>query len=357
MATKKRSPRVNKKTTKPSLQRAIVLRVSAWRDKVAQFINRRPHRSFARTRRRDYSRSLKLPGYIAFTTEVLKILRTHKNVFIGLILSYGFIIFALGGVTSQDTYSQISTLLGESKDGLTQAGFSSLSQAGLLLLSTYASGPGSITPDQQIYLGFFLLLVWLTTVWLLREFLNKRTPRLRDGLYNSGAPIISSLALCLVLLLQFLPIGIIAIAYSSLSSVGLVTEGFGAMIFWLFAVTVGTLVLYWATSTIIALVVVTLPGMYPLKALKISSDLVVGRRLRILYRLLWMQLMIILAWAVLFVPLILLDGWAKDTWSLFESVPVLPIVAALASSASAVIFASYTYLLYRKVVDDSAAPA
>ncbi|MBC7764782.1 hypothetical protein H7Y29_03640 [Microbacteriaceae bacterium] len=357
MATKKQLRSSSKKSNRSTTKNVFVIFIQRLRRRAQLFISRRPHRSFVRTRRRDYVRSLKLPGYVAFTAEVFSVLRKRKGVFIRLVLLYGLVLFALGGVTSQETYSQISTLLGNSSEGLAQNGFNSLGQAGLLLLSTYASGPGTLTTDQQIYLGFFLLLVWLTTVWMLREFLNKRTPRLRDGLYNSGSPLVSSLALCFILILQLLPIGILAIAYGGLTSVGLASEGFGAMLFWVFALFVSALVLYWATSTIIALVVVTLPGMYPLKALRVSSDLVIGRRLRILYRLLWIQVLIILAWAVLLIPLILLDSWLKSSWDVYANVPLLPIVAAFASAASAVIFASYVYLLYRKVVDDSAAPA
>lgn len=358
MATKKKTSRqLNKKTNLPTAKNTFAAFTQRLQRRAQLFIRRRPHRSFVRTRRRDYVRSLNLPGYVAFTIEVFALLRKRKGVFIRLVALYGFVLFALGGVTSQETYTQISTLLGDSSQGLAQNGFNSLGQAGLLLLSTYASGPGTLTTDQQIYLSFFLLLVWLTTVWMLREFLNKRTPRLRDGLYNSGSPLISSIALCFILVLQLLPIGILAIAYGGLTSVGLAVDGFGAMLFWVFALLVSALVLYWATSTIIALVVVTLPGMYPLKALKVSSDLVVGRRLRILYRLLWIQILIVLAWAVILIPLILLDSWVKSFWNIYANVPLLPIVAALASAASAVIFASYVYLLYRKVVDDSAASA
>ena len=38
---------------------------------------RRPHRSFRRTRRRDYARSLQLPGYVAFTAQVMRMVRAH----------------------------------------------------------------------------------------------------------------------------------------------------------------------------------------------------------------------------------------------------------------------------------------
>ena len=129
------------------------------------------------------------------------------------------------------------------------------------------------------------------------------------------------------------------------------------MLFWIFAVTVGALVLYWVTSTIIALVVVTLPGMYPLRALKSSGDLVVGRRLRIMYRLLWGMFMIVVAWAVVFIPLLILDTAVKDAWSAVSDVPTMPMAAAVMSAASSVWLAAYVYLLYRKVVDDDAKPA
>lgn len=357
MVSKKNTAPAKAKKQEYSRYRRVQTFFSSWKHRYDSFIARRPHRSFVRTRRRDYVRSLQLPGYVAFTFHVLQTLHAHKGIFMRLVLVYGFVLFALGGVTSQSTYSDISSLLSESKDTLAENGLNTLGQAGLLLLSTYATGPGALSPDQQLYLGFFLLMVWLTTVWLLREFLNKRTPILRDGLYNAGAPVMSSMALCFVLLLQLLPIGIMAITYGALTSVGLATAGFGAMLFWLFTAAVVALCLYWATSTFIALVVVTLPGMYPLKALKVSSDLVIGRRLRILYRLLWVQLLILVAWAIIMIPLIMIDGWLKTVWGFYENIPVVPVVAALISAASTVVFAGYVYLLYRKVVDDNAAPA
>lgn len=355
-AKQKAVSRVDKKQPSQDERRFLTL-LRSWRVRLNSFVSRRPHKSFVRTRRRDYVRRLALPGYVAFTSEVLQTLRAHKSVFIRLVLLYGFMLFALGGVTSQATYTEINDLLNESRQDLTKNGFNTVGQAGLLLLSTYATGPGTLSADQQLYLGFFLLLVWLTTVWLLREFKLKRRPLLRDGLYNAGAPILSSLVLCFILLFQLLPIGIMAIVYGALTSVGLATSGFGAMLFWVLAIAIIALSFYWATSTLIALVVVTLPGMYPFKALKASGDLVIGRRLRILYRLLWIQLLIILAWAIIMIPLILLDNWLATLWPVYVNIPVVPVIAAVASAGSAVIFASYVYLLYRKIVDDNAAPA
>lgn len=321
------------------------------------FLARRPHRSFRLTRRRDYERSLRLPGYLSFTVYVAGSLRKHYKTFGLLVLLYAFIMIALGGITNQQAYSEISGLLKESGSGVFSGGEGKLAEAGLLLISTFASGPGNLSVEQQVFLGLSLLLVWLTTVWLLREYLLARRPRLRDGLYNSGSPFVSTFALVFVFIFQCLPAGIVALIYAALSSVGLLENGFSSMLFWIFAAIIAALVLYWVTSTIIALVVVTLPGMYPLRALRIAGDLVVGRRLRILYRLLWGMLMILVAWVLVFIPLLILDTTIKDAWQAVAEAPTMPLAAAVMSAASTVWAAGYVYLLYRKVVDDDAKPA
>jgi hypothetical protein len=106
-----------------------------------------------------------------------------------------------------------------------------------------------------------------------------------------------------------------------------------------------------------ALVIVTLPGMYPMQALRTAGDLVIGRRMRILLRLLWMLGVVVIAWICIAIPVILFDGWLKSAWTGGASLPLVPIMLLLLSSLSVVWMASYVYLLYRKVVEDDALPA
>ena len=356
---------MSKKGKRPQKKQSICRRVCGWFlgrrnnlvDRYKKFLARRPHRSFRRTYRRDYVRSLKLPGYVAFTRQVLRTLRIHKRTFLLLVILYAAILILIGGITSQETYSQINTLLKDSGKDLFSGGMGKVGEAGLLAVSAFLTGSSDLSVDQQIYLGITLLFVWLSTVWLLREFLLKRKPRLRDGLYNSGSPVIATVVVLFVLTIQLVPVGLVALMYAGLTSVGLAQNGFGSMLFWLFAIVVAVLVFYWATSTLIALVVVTLPGMYPLRALKASSDLVIGRRLRILYRWLWAALIIILAWVIVMIPVILLDTVIKSALPAIQNVPIVPYVGAFMSSATVVWFASYVYLLYRRIVDDDARPA
>jgi hypothetical protein len=200
-------------------------------------------------------------------------------------------------------------------------------------------------------------MTWLTTVWLLRNILAGNKVKLRDGLYNASAPILSTFLVTLVLILQLLPMALAFIGYAAANASGLLTGGVEAMLFWIAAGLLVVLSLYWVTSTLIALVIVTLPGIYPMKALRTAGDIAVGRRMRLLLRLLWLMATIGISWVVVMVPLILLTAWINSLWPAFSNVPLLPIILAFMSSLTIVWSSSYVYLLYRKVVADDAKPA
>ena len=100
------------------------------------------------------------------------------------------------------------------------------------------------------------------------------------------------------------------------------------------------------------MVVVTLPGMYPLRALKVSGDLVTSRRLRILYRYGWLALSVVVIWAIILLPGIILS---RVQW--LEWLPIVPLLVLLLSAWSILWGAAYVYLLYRKLVSDDTKPA
>ncbi len=324
----------------------------------ADYLSRRPHRSFRRTRRRDYVRSLSLPGYIAFTIYVFTVVWRSKKLFIGLVLFYAVLGAAFVGLSSQSSYEQLSQLLDETGADVFSGGWGAVGQAGLLLLSGLS---GSVAPElsdvQQVYAGIILLLTWLTTVWLLRALLAGKRPRLRDGVYNAGGPIVATGIVLLVLLIQLLPATIGIIVLNSAISTDLFKSGFIAMVISLSVVLLVILSLYWVVSTVIALIIATLPGMYPWQAIRSAGDVVIGRRVRILLRILWLMLGNAFAYIVIVLPVILLDRFIKEAIPAVQAVPFVPVVIALVSSVVVVWSASYLYLLYRKVVEDDASPA
>jgi hypothetical protein len=322
------------------------------------FLARRPHRSFRMTKRRDYARSLKLPGYWSFTFIVLSVLRQHRRMMLGLVIGYGVATALFVGLSSQDAYGQLSQLLDQTSADIFTGGWGAIGQAGLLIFTGLS---GSLSPQlteaQQIFATLILLLTWLTTVWLLRANFAGQKPLLRDGLYNAGAPIVPTALISLILLLQLLPATIGIILLNSAASTNLLESGFIAMIVSMGVILLMVLTAYWAVATTFALIVVTLPGMYPLRAMKVAGDMVVGRRIRLMLRIIWMLVCSLIAWVAVVLPAVLLDRAVLSTIPFIQAVPFVPIVIALVSAAIVVWTATYMYVLYRKVVEDDASPA
>jgi hypothetical protein len=325
--------------------------------RTSELLARRPHRSFRRTRRRDYVRSLQLPGYFSFSNSVIKMLWSHRKIFLLLVVFYAILTAVLVGIASQDAYTTLTDTLKQSSGDFFKGDWGQFGQAGILFLSIITgSASQTLTEAQQVYASIIILLTWLSTVWLLRNLMAGKKVKLRDSLYNSSSPIVSTFLVALLIIVQLLPLAVALIGYSAASATGLLNGGIEAMLFWIVASLLAILSLYWMTSTLIALVVVTLPGMYPFRAIQTAGDLVVGRRVRILLRWLWMLLGIALTWGVVMLPVIIIDGWLKQVWPAISWLPTIPVVTLALSSLTVVWMASYVYMLYRKVVADEAGP-
>jgi len=277
-----------------------------------------------------------------------------------LLLAFGYGLFTalFVGLASQEFYSYLSDSLRDTGGQIFSGAWGEVGKAAVLLgtgmLGTLNAEPTDI---QRLYTLLLILFVWLTTVWLLRAIQAGHKPRLRDGLYNAGAPLVPTFLMSLVLIVQLIPVALAAIAFGAATASGFLTGGIETMLFWVVVSLLAVLSLYWMTTTFMALIVVTLPGMYPVKAFRIAGDLVASRRVRILLRIVWLFVFDALFWALTIVPIILLDSWLKGIFPDIAWIPVVPIALLIVSSLTVVWTSAYTYLLYRKVVEDGAAPA
>lgn len=326
------------------------------------FLDRRPHRSFRLTRRRDYVRRLQLPGYWSLLKTTASTLWAYKSMMIPIVILYAALTFIFLGIISQQIYTTLSDTLHTTSGDIFKSGVSKIGEAGLLLV-TGVTGNFSATPSpeqqslRQIYGILIGLLIWLTTVWSLRAFLAGQRPRFRDALYNAGAPLVATFLVLFVVAVQLLPAALGALVISAGVTSGLMSSGVEAMLIFVSAGLLIVVSLYWVTSSFIALVVVTLPGKYPMQAIRTAGDLVIGRRLRILLRMIWLGFCMAVVWAIVMIPIILVDAWIKGLWSAISWLPVVPVAFLLMSSLSVVFVSAYVYLLYRRIVDDDAKPA
>lgn len=342
-----------------SVIQAVKQKAAAVRIRRAHFMRRRPHRSFRLTQRRDYTRSLKLPGYFAFTIEVSQLLWQRKRVFIILGIIFLALTVAFGLLGSQSLYTQLTDVLTATEpDGMFEGVVGEVNKAGLLLLSIASAGlTVELSEGQSIAAVFFSLYLWLTVVWLLRNILAGKKVKVRDGVYSAGAPIVSTLLMFLILLIQLVPAALSIIVVTAGVQTGFIHEGVASMAAGLALLLIVVASLYWVVSTFFALVVITLPGMYPFRALAVAGDLVVGRRLRLLYRILWLIVTVVSWWVVIMIPIILLDSVLKSQFDQIAWVPFVPVAVLIMTTFTIIWVATYIYLLYRKVVDDDASPA
>lgn len=354
-------PQNSKKAVTSTPKKAVAQKTNAakepWykvaREKYKTYLDSRVHRSFRRTYRRDYVKPLVLPGIFNFTWIATKTVWDYKKLFLPLMLIYAVLYTILVGIGSQDTYTQISEAVKTAGADIFGADWGVLGQSVLTLISmTSNSLTGTLTDAQQIFGVLLGLMVWLTTVWLLRNVLAGHAVKMRDGLYNAGAPIVSTMLILFVIVAQLLPIALAAIGYAAAVSSGILAGGVESMLFWMAASLLVILSLYWISSSFLALVIVTLPGMYPLKALKAAGELAMGRRVKLVIRWLWMIFCAIALWAVVMIPTIIFDNWLKSIWLDGSWLPIIPFMLLVLSTYTVFWASTYVYVLYRKVVDN-----
>ena len=325
------------------------------RGRVKKFMSKRPHRSLRLTRRRDYVRPLNLPGYFSLTAHVGKTVWSYKKQLMPLTLVLLVLYVVLVGIGSQSTYSSLLDFLKEIGEDASVGEISTLTQAGVVLMTISTVGFGSeVTEVQLVFSILIVVFGWLVTVWLLRNLLANKKVNLRDGLYNAGAPLVSTLVIVLVFFIQLLPLSLAAVGFTAATNSGLIEGGVEAMLFWIAFLALTLISVYWSVSSFFALVIVTLPGTYPFKALSIAGDMMVGRRLKFVLRILWGFLLTVIAWVFILIVIILLDMWLKNIWTAIDWLPLVPFFVLVLTSFALVWLSSYIYLLYRKVVDEDA---
>lgn len=362
MTTKKSKKQINKeKSVKTQSKKPASKKKKFWprfkRDfsKLSQrrqnFLARRPHRSFRLTKRRDYRRDLNISGYWSLTGESWRLIWRHKKTFLALIAILSLLTVVLSNVMSQDTYQQLRDTLYKAEEGGIGGIYTTIGLFSGVVVS-YFSGSGTAGGNVQQAAGIFLgLLAWLSSVWLARAILAGEKPKMRDGLYNSGAPIIPMIIIVGVLLLQLIPAAVAIIVYSALDASGVLSQTPILMASGGAAILIVTMSVYWATSTIFAMIIVTLPGMYPFRALRLAGDIVTGRRVRVLLRLAWAVVLAALLWMIVLIPVILLDSALKGWINGIDWLPIVPTTGLILVYLTVVLVSVYVYVFYRKVVE------
>lgn len=324
-------------------------REKMWKRKRARV---RLHQSFKRSYREDYVRKLSVPGLLHHAGETFAVIFKNWKLFVPLMIFTVVFNVVLVGLMSEETYVQFQKTLEETSEGLAMGEIGNFAKSGLLLISTVTTGglSGGLGEAQTIFAVISFLLVWLVTIYMLRFRVAGKKVKLRDGFYNACTPLVSTFVVLVVAFLQALPIFVVVFTYSAAVQTDFLSTPFYALVYFIFAAVMLLLSGYLLASTLIALVAVTAPGLYPMTALKTASDLMAGRRVRFAIRLVFLFALLAVVWAVVMLPLMTIDLWLKGLIDWLSGVPFVPILLLLMTSFTFIYVAAYIYLYYRRLL-------
>lgn len=265
------------------------------------------HKSFRRSYREDYARETNMPGMGRQIVESFRLIFGNFKVFLA--------IWAVAVVAEL-------VLVGVPGNALNWQ----LDEAG-----------GAVS-------ALVFLMIWLVSIYVLRRRMAGKKVGVREAFYNAMTPLLSSLVVLIVALVQCVPVVILVIAYSAAVETNLLATPFYAILFWTFGALMILLTGYLWSSTLMALVATSAPGLYPLEALKNTADLMLGRRMKFILRLIALVLVLAAIWAVILGPAVALASVTGWGW-------LAPLVAVVLACFSAIYATTYLYIYYKYMLE------
>lgn len=340
-----RKPSKNKRKNKTKKYSAAVKKLQAKRAESA-------HKSFKRSYREDYKKELEVPGIMHHILEAFGTLLKNWKLFLPLLVFVVIVALFFVGIMSEETYQQYQKILDQAASQGEGGGFGVIEKAGLLLASTVSTG-GLAGDSGELVVVFgclIFLTIWLVTVYFIRMIKAEKIVRFRDGLYNAMTPLIPTLFVLVVAIIECVPIFLLIIAYSAAVETEFLAEPFYALLFFVFAVIMILISGYLLSSSLMALSAVTVPGMYPLNAINAASDMMVGSRMKFIVRLVALVVTIVLMWVIVMLPLILFDLWMKQfEWT--TAIPFVPFMVLLMTCFTGMYVSAYLYIYYRYMLE------
>ena len=273
-----------------------------------------------------------IPGSIKLTKQVLQIFKKHWKPLGGIVLVYLIlnIVFASGIGNLSNSVSSIKADLNSSSS---QAHPIISGTSGFLSLVSSAGASGSSTGSAlQMVL---VVIESLVIIWALRQLLAGSKIGIKQSYYSAMTPLVPFLIVGFFIILQLLPAVIGAAIFNAVATSLGSASGLWTLFFGILFAALAAWSVYMLSASIFAIYIVTLPGMFPRAAIKSAANLVRYRRLKVLWRVLFLPVLLLVVMAIIIVPLIL--------YATFLVVPVFYVLGMLV-----ILFVhAYLYSLYR----------
>lgn len=276
-----------------------------------------------------------VPSAFKLLRDACMVLVQHWRLFAGILIIYALLVLVLvGGVSGGTNLEDVKKTVGHVFTGeWKQLG------TGLTLFAFLIGSTGN--PDSAVasaYQTILLLLISVVLIWALRQVYANHAVRVREAFYTGTYPIVPFILVLCVVGLQLLPLVLGTSVYGALVGGGIAVTALEqvlcAAIFLLLALWSA----YMVCSSLLALYIVTLPGMTPMKALHAAKDLVRFRRWIVLRKLLFLPIALLVVMAIIVVPFAV--AFTAFATALFFVLSILGVG----------VIHSYMYALYRSLL-------
>lgn len=279
-----------------------------------------------------------LPKARVLFWHVLRQFWRNWRVFGGIALVYGILNLVLvRGMSGASDLSNFKSSLDSVLHGNADNLLESLATFGYLVGTSGSTGS---SPDQSgAYQTVLLVVCSLAYIWALRKTLTGNEVRqIRNSFYQGMYPLVPFMLLFLLGCVQLIPMAVGTWLLSFVTSGGIVVTIWERLLF----VSIWAVLSLWSlrmiTALVVALYVVTLPDMNPMRAYRSARQLVYRRRLLVWRKLIFLPFVLLILAAAIEIPLIMFLTPVAE-WAFFViSALFLPLVHG------------YLYNLYREML-------
>ncbi len=271
------------------------------------------------------------------TRKSLMLLRKNWKMGLGLMTIYAVttLILVRGFGSAVDTV--------ELKDAVREVfpgNWSGIVSAGVIFSSLLSSTNGQSAAGGVNYGQLVTIINSLACLWALRQISAKNTFRLRDAYYKGVYPLVPFLLVLIVIAIQLLPLSVGVWLYGTVISNFIAVTVLEKVLWFLIFSLLGLLSFYMVSSSIFALLIVSLPDMTPMKALRSARQLVLHRRWIVMRKILFLPILVLMLVSIVLLPFLI---WlpAVTEWLYFAL-----------SCFSLVFSITYIYQLYRDLLHE-----
>jgi hypothetical protein len=276
----------------------------------------------------------KLPSAWRLSAQAAQLIARRPLLFVGIAAVYAALTLILvRGFGAGVDVNGLKAELDLGSSGLAQllTGVSVLTA----MFTSSGTSAGDTSGAYQLVLG---LIISLATIWAARQTLAGQKVGLRDVFYKGIYPLVPFVLVLLVVIVQTLPLLIGVWLYATVTTNGIIASTAEQVIWAVVCLVLVAISLYMLCSSLLALIIVTLPDMRPLQALRSARQLVRYRRGQVFRKLLYLPFALLVLTAIIMVPSILFAaGFA--VWLFFVWTTLLLLIINI-----------YVYTLYKALL-------